>query len=679
MCSKKIFGLIVILLTFHISSSQLISISTPCLLLVSLLSSESLIQYTEAVPTSSTDRKRRRQEEREKRRQQREEQRQQFKEQYFGDDYNTYTTNNNDNEDTTTSSFDMSSLPSLFNTQKPRDLIEGFKMSLSNTLRGTFYGLTAFIATPIGGLKYGIIGLLGGILTGSILGITMPLYGVMVGITQFARGIIETPQAIVDGFVNCKVYDDTKRVWLEYRLDDDIDEINKLMKEEQIKSSEIGSSVSGSGSTTASSSSRRRVKSTEYYDLLDIQPDASPSEIRSAYRKKARSIHPDKNPDDPNAEENFRILSAAYQTLSDPTKRHKYDTSGRGVDPESPDGMNSDIMLDPIVFFAILFGSEQVEPYIGELSLATTFDALLKLGNTASGTSSSFESWDDIKTAFGWNEAALKRRKRETEIAIHLRSRISDYVDGYLTLEAFKDGCWEEAIQIAKGGSSYGASFLLAIGPALVVEADSFLGYRSSVLGSWRGPISNIKRNLLFIRRKFAVGRSVLRTISHSLRALYESAEVTPNNNDRSRGSINQQRRSSRHDRGSTDKNNNKKRRSDNRVDIDQELLKDNLSNTIPTILDMAWAINYVDISNTLYGACGKLFYDADVSSWEERLRRAEAVHILGSQFYIVGLEASGGNKTVMTTDNVDDIKAQANAAFMESLKKKSSSNNDEM
>ena len=601
MCSKKIFGLIVILLTFHISSSQLISISIPCLLLVSLLSPKSLIQYTEGVPTSSTDRKRRRQEEREKRRQQRDEQRRQFKEQYFGDDYNTYTDNS---EESTTTSFDMSSLPSLFNTQKPRDILEGFKMSLSNTLRGTFYGLTAFIATPIGGLKYGIIGLIGGILTGSILGIVMPLYGVLVGIYQFARGIIETPKAVMDGFVNCKVYDDTKRLWLEYRLDDDIDEINRLIEEEQSK----GSSGSSRGSTSTTSS-RRRVKSTEYYDLLDIQPDASPSEIRSAYRKKARIIHPDKNPDDPNAEENFRILSAAYQTLSDPNKRHKYDTSGRGVDPESPDGMNGDgVMLDPIVFFAILFGSEQVEPYIGELSMATTFDALLKLGNTG-GRTSSFESWDDIKTAFGWNEAALKRRKRETEIAIHLRSRISDYVEGYLTLDAFKDGCWEEAIQIAKGGgsSSYGASFLLAIGPALVVEADAFLGYRSSVLGSWRGPISNIKRNMLFIRRKFAVGRSVLRTISHSLRALYESAEVTPNNN------VNHKRR--RHDRSrSSDKN---KRRSDNdRVEFDQELLKDNLSNTIPTILDMAWAINYVDISNTLYGACGKLFYVLVLGLW---------------------------------------------------------------
>ena len=100
----------------------------------------------------------------------------------------------------------------------------------------------------------------------------------------------------------------------------------------------------------------------------------------------------------------------------------------------------------------------------------------------------------------------------------------------------------------------------------------------------------------------------------------------------------------------------------------DKELLKDNLSNTIPMVLDMAWAINYVDISNILYGACNKLFHDADISSWEERLRRAEAVHILGSQFYLVGLEVTGGNTTL--GGGVDDIKARANAAFMESLKK---------
>eukprot|EP00956_Cyclotella_meneghiniana_P043065 scaffold251527_cov76-Cyclotella_meneghiniana.AAC.2 len=82
----------------------------------------------------------------------------------------------------------------------------------------------------------------------------------------------------------------------------------------------------------------------------------------------------------------------------------------------------------------------------------------------------------------------------------------------------------------------------------------------------------------------------------------------------------------------------------------------------------MAWAINFVDISNTLAGACTKLFYDASVSSKSERLRRAEAVQILGSQFYLVAMEITGGNTTV--TADVDDIKARATAAFTESVKK---------
>lgn len=193
-----------------------------------------------------------------------------------------------------------------------------------------------------------------------------------------------------------------------------------------------------------------------------------------------------------------------------------------------------------------------------------------------------------------------------------------------------------------------------------MAEADAFLGYRSSVLGSWRGPVSNAKRNFLFLRRRWGVTKSVLRTVRESVKALYHSAEVVPVAEE----GETHRRRHAKED----DERDGGKRKPKRVVFEDRELLKDNLSNTIPTVLEMAWAINYVDISNTLYAACGKLFHDADVSSWEERLRRAEAVHILGSQFYLVGLEVAGGNKTT-TTGDVDDIKARANEAFMESLK----------
>ncbi len=99
----------------------------------------------------------------------------------------------------------------------------------------------------------------------------------------------------------------------------------------------------------------------------------------------------------------------------------------------------------------------------------------------------------------------------------------------------------------------------------------------------------------------------------------------------------------------------------------------------------MAWAINYVDISNALHGACFKLFSDADVPSWDARLHRAEVIHILGSQFYLVGMEATmvfrgkNGNGTTSTGGKVYDIKARASAAFTESLKKGRKNVGDEM
>ena len=66
-------------------------------------------------------------------------------------------------------------------------------------------------------------------------------------------------------------------------------------------------------------------KPKDLYRLLGIAPDASPDEIKKAYRRKAREMHPDLDPGNPWAEEEFKQLSAAYQLLSDPTRRGQYD------------------------------------------------------------------------------------------------------------------------------------------------------------------------------------------------------------------------------------------------------------------------------------------------------------------------------------------------------------------
>jgi molecular chaperone DnaJ len=66
----------------------------------------------------------------------------------------------------------------------------------------------------------------------------------------------------------------------------------------------------------------------DYYDVLGVSEDASEKEIKKAYRKKAMEYHPDRNPDDPEAEKKFKDASEAYEVLSDPEKRQRYDQFG---------------------------------------------------------------------------------------------------------------------------------------------------------------------------------------------------------------------------------------------------------------------------------------------------------------------------------------------------------------
>ena len=66
----------------------------------------------------------------------------------------------------------------------------------------------------------------------------------------------------------------------------------------------------------------------DYYEVLGLSKEAGPDEVKKAYRRAAHKNHPDRNPDDPEAEGKFKEASEAYEVLSSPEKRQRYDQFG---------------------------------------------------------------------------------------------------------------------------------------------------------------------------------------------------------------------------------------------------------------------------------------------------------------------------------------------------------------
>ena len=105
----------------------------------------------------------------------------------------------------------------------------------------------------------------------------------------------------------------------------------------------------------------KKSKRKDYYKILALDKDCDDSQIKRAYRKLAIVHHPAKNPDDPAAAERFKDVSEAYETLSDPEKRARYDSGEDLVDPADVfgggmGGMAGGVQIDPEMLFNMMGG-----------------------------------------------------------------------------------------------------------------------------------------------------------------------------------------------------------------------------------------------------------------------------------------------------------------------------------
>src|ERR1700746_4051890 len=94
----------------------------------------------------------------------------------------------------------------------------------------------------------------------------------------------------------------------------------------------------------------------DYYEVLGVARGAPEDEIKRAYRKLAVKFHPDKNPDDPHAEEKFKELGEAYDVLIDPNNRADYDPFGHAAFAPGGASFGRGVFHDPFEIFREVFG-----------------------------------------------------------------------------------------------------------------------------------------------------------------------------------------------------------------------------------------------------------------------------------------------------------------------------------
>ncbi|GAX20164.1 hypothetical protein FisN_17Lh114 [Fistulifera solaris] len=419
-----------------------------------------------------------------------------------------------------------------------------------------------------------------------------------------------------------KIYDSSEKAWVFYFLDAEFDTLQDEWSKKQKNS---GSSVT--------SSDEKQVKDREYYDLLDVSTNADEVTIRKAYFKTARKCHPDKNPDDPEAHAKFQALGEAYQVLSNPQLRAAYDRDGKSTETSTA----AENMPNPQDFFNVMFGSTLVEPYIGELWIASmTSDAMMNpdagidFEELEKNTDLTEEQKEEImrqKAKEIRENNELQQKLRQVKCAQALRQRISSF-NAKTDRRIFADEAREEAQKIAQG--AYGSMYLITIGFAWQIAAEEFLGQYDK--NAWfSGQVASARKNFSGIGSNFQLIGAGLKAATAGSKALHQAEQIQKGQEDDANAQL---------------------------------MMAETIDGSLPAFLNFAWVINKRDIKSTIAKSCYKLFNDAGVPL-ESRIERAKAVRILGREFQAVGRKHQKAEH-----HSSDDIKARVAVATMTTMAK---------
>ena len=152
----------------------------------------------------------------------------------------------------------------------------------------------------------------------------------------------------------------------------------------------------------------------DYYEVLDVGQTASQEEIKKAYRRKALKYHPDRNQDNPEAETRFKEAAEAYEILSEPAKRQRYDQFGHaGIGGAGIHDFTHMGVEDIFSMFGDIFGGMGFGRSSRSRGADLQVEIELSLEEVASGTERTLEfARNDVCTACGGSGAAPGSERR---------------------------------------------------------------------------------------------------------------------------------------------------------------------------------------------------------------------------------------------------------------------------
>ncbi|KAI6144371.1 DnaJ-domain-containing protein [Pisolithus tinctorius] len=309
-----------------------------------------------------------------------------------------------------------------------------------------------------------------------------------------------------------------------------------------------GSSNGPSGQSSATNKKGRKIGTQEkpletgYYDLLGVPVDASTEDIKKSYRRLAIKHHPDKNPDDPNAEERFKEIAIAYQTLSDPILRKKYNEFG--PKESQPEGG----FVDPEEVFSAIFGGERFVPIIGHISLARDMKTALQEAEEAEEAEGKEVKRDAKGKEIISDEEKARReekeRKADAEKAAARAERVGKLVenlerklaiftesatgpDDNNVVNSWRQLCQMEADELKK--ESYGVELLHAVGFVYLSKAKYYLASNQTLFGMG-GWLHNVQGKYHVFSETVSTLRSAieLKSVFDQIQAAEKAGNMSP-------------------------------------------------------------------------------------------------------------------------------------------------------